>query len=127
MEVLEKLFCNNSWVSIALVEVPRFCRDFAASFAQTECSHKNLGKPVNLDQIGFDLSDKEISAPDRSFVIDSVLGRGALSPAGYGLRTIETQNMADSSRLGHPASLVCFLYVEVRYGGNFVPPWTHLR
>ena len=38
-------------------------------------SHKNLCKPVNLDQIGFDLSDKEISAPDRRFVIDSVLGR----------------------------------------------------
>ena len=56
-------------------------------------SHKNLCKPVNLDQIGFDLSDKEISAPDRRFVIDSVLGRGALSPAGYGPGTIacETQ------------------------------------
>ena len=39
-------------------------------------SHKNLCKAVNLDQIGFDLSANEISAPDRSFVIDSVLDRG---------------------------------------------------
>ena len=39
-------------------------------------SHKNLCKAVNLDQIGFDLSANEISAPDRRFVIDSVLDRG---------------------------------------------------
>ena len=66
----EKLF----WISIGW-SPPRFCRHFAALPAKLN-SHKNLCKPVNLDQIGFDLSDNEISAPDRRFVIDSVLGRG---------------------------------------------------
>ena len=83
--------CCGIAAGSALVKAPRFCIDFAGSLKLN--SHKNLCKPVNLDQIGFDLSDKEISAPDRRFVIDSVLGRGALSPAGYGPGTIacETQ------------------------------------
>ena len=57
-----------------MVEAPQ---GFVATLQPAKLnSHKNLCKPVNLDQIGFDLSDNEISAPDRSFVIDSVLGRG---------------------------------------------------
>ena len=61
-------------------------------------SHKNLCKAVNLDQIGFDLSANEISAPDRSFVIDSVLDRGTPDLAGYGPGTMayESQNMTNS-------------------------------
>ena len=77
----EKLFWKGSWINISKV-----LSNFAAEPQPSKLnSHKNLGKPLNLDQIGFDLSDNEISGPDRRFVIDSVLGRGRIWSENNGL------------------------------------------
>ena len=76
----KKLFSEGVWINIVL----KSCSCLSLKVFLCLCcphqtklnSHKNLCKAVNLDQIGFDLSANEISAPDRRFVIDSVLDRG---------------------------------------------------
>ena len=76
----KKLLSEGVWINIVLKSSSCLSLKVLSCLCcphQTKLnSHKNLCKAVNLDQIGFDLSANEISAPDRRFVIDSVLNRG---------------------------------------------------